>query len=104
MEFEPAVFEHYDMLLAAGRGPLPDHREQDIAESLTAKPARRLPLALLDMQDSMWVLQTRLSELEIKHGLSRRPVALDRLQRSLVYRTMRMVGLWEWLQAGIEEK
>jgi 2-polyprenyl-3-methyl-5-hydroxy-6-metoxy-1,4-benzoquinol methylase len=104
VEFEPAVFDHYDMLLAAGRGRLQDHRQQEVVEALTARPARRLPLALLDMQDARWVLQARLAELETKHGISRRRIALERLQRSLVYRTMRMMGLWEWLQAGIDEK
>ena len=102
VEFEPAIFEHYDMFAAASRMPLADYSETDVAESLTARPSRRVALALLDLESETRVLRKR--EMDARSGSARRPAALERLSQSLVYRAMRMLGLWEWLQAGIEKR
>jgi 2-polyprenyl-3-methyl-5-hydroxy-6-metoxy-1,4-benzoquinol methylase len=104
VEFEPAIFGHYDMVLAAGRARLAEHTPEENAASLTARPSRRLALALLDLEEQRRNLRARVGELAVPSKGRPKPTVLDRLQRSLIYRAMRTLGLWEWLEAGIKDK
>lgn len=102
VEFEPAIFGHYDMFLAAGRSRLSENTPGEVAEAMTSRASRRVPLALLDMQEDQLILRARLDEIESYERSV--PRAFGRLQRSLIYRALRMLGLWEWLEAGLKKK
>jgi 2-polyprenyl-3-methyl-5-hydroxy-6-metoxy-1,4-benzoquinol methylase len=49
IQFEPAIFGHYDMFFAVSRVPFATHLTQEIETALTATPHGRLTLALLDI-------------------------------------------------------
>jgi 2-polyprenyl-3-methyl-5-hydroxy-6-metoxy-1,4-benzoquinol methylase len=48
-EFVPAPFAHYDMMLAAGRGPLPKNSARAISEALEMSPGGRVAQGFLTM-------------------------------------------------------
>jgi SAM-dependent methyltransferase len=49
--FEPAIFAHYDMFFAASRAPLAETPPEAVINALTATPAGRFVLALMDLDD-----------------------------------------------------
>lgn len=49
VQFEPAIFPHYDMFLAVSRVPLVAHGPETIKATLKAAPGRRLLQAFLDV-------------------------------------------------------
>jgi SAM-dependent methyltransferase len=49
LQFEPAIFPHYDMFLAVSRAPLATHGPNTIKAALKAAPGRRLLRAFLDV-------------------------------------------------------
>lgn len=49
IQFEPAIFGHYDMFFAVSRVPLAPRSIEEIEASLTVTPNGRLALALLDI-------------------------------------------------------
>lgn len=49
LQFEPAIFPHYDMFLAVSRVPLATHGLNTIKAALKAAPGRRLLQAFLDV-------------------------------------------------------
>jgi len=49
IQFEPAIFGHYDMFFAVSRVPFATHSTEEIESVLTATPHGRLTLALLDI-------------------------------------------------------
>jgi 2-polyprenyl-3-methyl-5-hydroxy-6-metoxy-1,4-benzoquinol methylase len=51
IQFEPAIFAHYDMFFAVSRMPLQVNTPVQIEEALEASPSGRLVLAMLDMKD-----------------------------------------------------
>jgi SAM-dependent methyltransferase len=64
VEFEPAIFEHYDMCLVASRRPPARPSAEQLEASLTATASGRLVLALLDLDDQ-------------KHEITQRYVASE---------------------------
>lgn len=51
--FEPAIFAHYDMFLAASPEPLTEQPEWKVASGTPHPPEARLVQALLDIEDSL---------------------------------------------------
>jgi 2-polyprenyl-3-methyl-5-hydroxy-6-metoxy-1,4-benzoquinol methylase/predicted nucleic acid-binding Zn-ribbon protein len=51
IQFEPAIFAHYDMFFAVSRMPLQGNTPAQIEGALEASPSGRLVLAMLDMKD-----------------------------------------------------
>lgn len=51
IQFEPAIFAHYDMFFAVSRAPLHVNSPKQIEMSLQASPGGRIALALLDMKE-----------------------------------------------------
>ena len=49
VQFEPAIFGHYDMFFAVSRMPFAARSKEEIEENLTSTPHGRLVLALLDI-------------------------------------------------------
>lgn len=102
VEFEPATSGHCDMLLAAGRTALANFSDEQIASVLTARPPRRLVLALIEMDGQRRHLQYQVDEFLSKLASDPRERAIGRLKQSYVFRAMRMLGLWKWLETGLE--
>lgn len=51
IQFEPAIFAHYDMFFVVSRAPLHTNSSNQIEMSLQASPRGRIALALLDMKE-----------------------------------------------------
>ncbi|WP_161940572.1 class I SAM-dependent methyltransferase, partial [Rhodanobacter thiooxydans] len=51
IQFEPAIFAHYDMFFAVSRMPLQVNTPAQIEAALEASPGGRMVLAMLDMKD-----------------------------------------------------
>ena len=64
IQFEPAIFAHYDMFLAVSRVPLEPLSSEEIEAALLATPRGRLSLALLDMRQRELDLTAKLAEAE----------------------------------------
>ena len=102
VEFEPAIFGHYDMFLTAGRSHLSNYSAAEIAESLLSRPSRRMALALLDLYGDRQAPQCGNGE-----GEGQRPAqaaVFERLQRSLIFRGLRLLGLWGWVEDGLRKE
>lgn len=65
IQFEPAIFAHYDMFLAASREPLAVFNDSAIRARLETHVPARLPLALLDLDAERGQVQERLTESEM---------------------------------------
>ncbi len=132
LQFEPAAFSFYDMFLVASRAPLSTVPHEKRQAALGASPSQRLALALVGIDRRLgdyqrWhaeseadraYLRERIEQLEgsLSRQLSgvrsanaagtrleRATELLTRLARSQVYRAVRRLGLWEWLERGIDE-
>ena len=57
IQFETAVFGHYDMSLLVSRVPLSTHAMEEIEAALTSTANGRMGLALLDLFAKVWMLQ-----------------------------------------------
>jgi glycosyltransferase involved in cell wall biosynthesis len=64
VQFEPAIFSHYDMFLAAGKMPLPKISAETSLNLLAGKPLGRLVRALLDLRTQFEGLDSRYKESE----------------------------------------
>lgn len=64
LEFEPAIFAHYDMFLVVSRQPLSVNTQEKIDEFLSSTPENRIVQALLDADDRARKLDLRLRESE----------------------------------------
>jgi len=53
IQFEPAIFAHYDMFLAVSRIPMKTNTTEEIESLLLATPAGRFTLALLDLRENL---------------------------------------------------
>jgi SAM-dependent methyltransferase len=104
VEFEPAICGHEDMLLAAGRTALANFSDEQIASVLAARPSGRLALALIDMDGQRRHLQNQVDEFLGKGTSVPLERTIWRLKHSYVFRAMRMLGLWEWLDTGFDGK
>jgi 2-polyprenyl-3-methyl-5-hydroxy-6-metoxy-1,4-benzoquinol methylase len=51
IQFEPAIFAHYDMFFAVSRAPFHTHTQEEIDTVLRSTPGGRLTLALLDLRE-----------------------------------------------------
>jgi hypothetical protein len=92
------------MLLAAGRTALANFSDEQIASVLTARPSRRLALALIDMDGQRRHLQRRIDEFHGKVSSDPLEITIWRMKHSYVFRAMRMLGLWKWLETGFDRK
>lgn len=130
IQFEPAIFSFYDMFLVASKVPLFPVAEEEVLAALTAKSGSRLTLALLDIDTRLadfrrWHaelnadrahLHKQVEELEgLRSSISKSEddrataqanldlalTVLNRIDRSLVYRLMRKLGLWSWIADGL---
>ena len=52
INFEPAIFAHYDMALVASREPLSEIETRATEDALNSSPTGRITLALLDIDDA----------------------------------------------------
>jgi SAM-dependent methyltransferase len=102
VEFEPDMFCHHNMLLAAGRTALASFSDEQIATVLTARPSRRMALALIDIDDLRRHGPAPAGEFVRKATPDPLERAIARMRDSLVFRVMRMFGLWEWLENGFD--
>ncbi len=59
--FEPAIFAHYDMFLAASRSPLSAATREQVETALGVTPGGRLIQSLLDMADQSHALREQLA-------------------------------------------
>lgn len=64
LQFEPAIFAHYDMFFAVGTGPLATFLEEDGLDELGAKSSGRLVRAVLDLHSQHQVLLRRCKQFE----------------------------------------
>lgn len=64
LEFEQAIFAHYDMFLIASKAPLQPHTEEEIGEFLNSSPEGRMVQALLDLDQQRQKLLQRYLESE----------------------------------------
>ena len=64
VEFQPAIFAHYDLFLVAGRRPLVTHAASQIDEVLARSPQARMVQALLDTDDRVRGVVRQLMESE----------------------------------------
>jgi hypothetical protein len=114
VEFLPAVFAHHDMFLAAARDRLNHHTSAEIRDQLATTPSGRLIGALLDKDDELkqtlrqmeWCEGDRVARLAAldEQGRSLGRLATElfnlrwRLLHTRVYRVLRRVGLWRWVE------
>jgi SAM-dependent methyltransferase len=121
VEFLPAVFAQHDMFLAAARHPLNHHTPTEIRDRLAAAPSGRIIGALIDKDDELNRTirqmstcerdrEARLAALheqgdrlgEIEAERNRLATELRNLRQRLVstrvYRVLRLVGLWRWVE------
>ncbi|WKJ92011.1 class I SAM-dependent methyltransferase [Methylomonas montana] len=71
VQFEPAIFEHYDMFFLVSRTPFQVKTAEKIDSALLGTPHGRLTLALLDLRERELCLTQRLQDAEsdrIAHG------------------------------------
>ena len=61
VQFEPAIFAHYDMFIVVSRTPPEAYTYEDIANALQATSSGRFVLAILDSQENS---QAKLAELQ----------------------------------------
>jgi glycosyltransferase involved in cell wall biosynthesis/2-polyprenyl-3-methyl-5-hydroxy-6-metoxy-1,4-benzoquinol methylase len=64
IQFEPAIFSHYDMFLVVGRMPLKTHTEGQVENLLSSISSGRMVQALLDIDKTAKELERRLQESE----------------------------------------
>lgn len=64
IQFEPAIFGHYDMFFAVSRKPLKANTPEQIESALLSTPNGRLTLALLDLRERELDLMRKLQESE----------------------------------------
>ncbi|OAI09646.1 hypothetical protein A1359_18705 [Methylomonas lenta] len=65
IQFEPAIFGHYDMFCVVSRVPLQANKPEQIDATLLSSPNGRLTLALLDLRARELDLAEKFSESEI---------------------------------------
>jgi 2-polyprenyl-3-methyl-5-hydroxy-6-metoxy-1,4-benzoquinol methylase len=64
IQFEPAIFGHYDMFLVVSRAPLHTNTPEQTDSALLATPNGRLALAMLDLRERELDLTQKLQESE----------------------------------------
>jgi 2-polyprenyl-3-methyl-5-hydroxy-6-metoxy-1,4-benzoquinol methylase len=64
IQFEPAIFGHYDMFFAVSRVPLQVNTPEQVESALLAEPNGRFVLALLDLRERELDLTRKLQESE----------------------------------------
>lgn len=64
IQFEPAIFGHYDMFFAVSRTPLQTNTSEQIESALLSTPNGRLALALLEIRERELDLTRKLQESE----------------------------------------
>lgn len=64
IQFEPAIFGHYDMFLVVSRVALQSNTSEQVEAALLSEPHRRLALALLDLRERELDLTLKLRESE----------------------------------------
>lgn len=64
IQFEPAIFDQYDMFLVVSRAPLQTNTPEQVESALLASPSGRLALALLDLRQRELDLKRQLKESE----------------------------------------
>ena len=62
IQFEPAIFVHYDMFFAVSRVPFQPNTTKQVDSALLATPNGRLALALLDLRERELDLTRKLAE------------------------------------------
>ena len=62
VQFEPAIFAHYDMFIVVSRTPPEAYTYEDIANALQATSNGRLVLAILDLQETSQANQASLQK------------------------------------------
>jgi 2-polyprenyl-3-methyl-5-hydroxy-6-metoxy-1,4-benzoquinol methylase len=71
LEFEPAIFSHYDMFLIASRSPLQNHSTEEIAQSLILSPEGRMVQVLLDLELQLKNMHEKWGEAEADRAACR---------------------------------
>lgn len=111
IEFEPAIFGHYDMFLVASREPLIPHLPRQIEEALLSSPQGRMVQALLDLDTQRQELANRYAEsesdraarLEAINRLKKAQSVLKALRSGRVYRALRAMGRWSEMDEMISQ-
>ncbi|MBF0481675.1 MAG: glycosyltransferase [Desulfovibrionaceae bacterium] len=103
--FLPAALPALDMFLAAGKQPLVHADPAAVRRRLAAGPRSRLARALIDGRENYEELQAALARQEEKiRALDHAAEALRALSRSPVFRCLRRLGPWAWVDRGLLAK
>ena len=121
LSFEPAFFSQYDMFLAVSRSPLKTNTQEQIEHALMNTPGGRLILALLDKDaryvkriNAKWqeaesdrearlqvILRQGQEYSELQNKYTRATQLLFSQAETRLYRFVRRVGLWSWVEQAM---
>ena len=79
LEFEPAIFSHYDMFLVVSRAPLVSHSSKQVEKALNASPSGRMVQGLSDLYTQKQQLLQKYNESEADRAA--RLEVINRLNR-----------------------
>jgi glycosyltransferase involved in cell wall biosynthesis/2-polyprenyl-3-methyl-5-hydroxy-6-metoxy-1,4-benzoquinol methylase len=65
IEFETAIFSHYDMFFVVSRHPLKSFLNDEVDQSLLSSTSGRIVLAMLDLRERELILASKLHESEL---------------------------------------
>jgi 2-polyprenyl-3-methyl-5-hydroxy-6-metoxy-1,4-benzoquinol methylase len=68
IQFEPAIFDRYDMFFVVSRVPLHTFTEEQVAAALESTPGGRITQAMLDLRERELHLSKLLGESEVDRG------------------------------------
>lgn len=112
--FEQPFFSQYDMFFVVSRQPLQVQSKEQIEQSLMSTPGGRLILALLDKQIELEFSHNKWQEAETDREARLRVIMelgqqysevrelLRNISNSRLYRIIRRLGLWEWVENAIK--
>ena len=100
MEFEPAIFSHYDMFIVVSRQPLYSFIDAEIEKKMLRSNRSRLILAMLDMDAQKMTLKNQLMESEQDRAarlevINRAEIDLKTLSKQLIESEQDHVALLE---------
>lgn len=114
--FERAIFDHYDMFLAASASPVATHSQARIGTALQARPQGRIVQAMLDFElqvrgpaetslRSAQEQAARLRELNSRQAesLLRHRQLLHSIAGTRLFRMMGKIGRWKYQRRMIRE-
>ena len=103
--FQPAVFPDQDMFFVAGKKPIGRTDPDQLRAHLGAGPRARLARALIDGRENYEEARAVIARQdETIRALNKSAEALRALSRSPVFRCLRRLGPWAWVDRGLLAK